>query len=898
MSKKLLSFSLLVSLLLWFSIGSANQIDHDSSDIQKPKALPIPAGRIMPSSHPFIISGERSCLIQYDDDTVAYYFADFDTGWGFAVRMDPEDCKMENLYPFKITDVHFYLFDFRGADWPVEIRVNIRDLKTDTLYAQCDSPGVILYHQTFTIPIDSSYQRLGRPMSLSLDSLNTPTFSCCVDTSFFLEIVFTGGTSAPFPSLLMTDTPDSADTCHDWFLINGKYNEWYQAWAPPTPGNAVIRITGYTHSSDCNVCWHWMPPKTTAPSGMPDFDQNQFGDSSAMDVPTAAANCLWWFNKIPQGTTPPDLIRLLSSYFGTNPDSGTRVDSLQIGLGRYLQDYEFDPYEHTYIKPNFYQMADSLEKSQNIILILGFWQFYEESWHRFGGHAVTLTGVCKESLWVALSDPALDGAELGGQGKFFPLWHPPHPENAILHNDSIYVSHDIYISDTSLVVNDDIRWTIKDFYQKDTSLFRRFEGENFQPGQQPYRADYVPTESVYTAVEYAVMICPKPSESLCYWKPDRPHQDPPAESGMPDFDQYQFSVSDSLALCGPTAIANYLWWFGEVPQDANSPELIRLLSSYFHSEPDSGTYIDSIQAGLDSLFALYDFNLYQTIFAKPNFPEMEDSLEASQNVVLLLGFWQRLETDSGVWDWRRMGGHFVTMAGFCPDSVAFSDPARDNAESSGKGTVRPSWHPSHPGDHTYHNYPINVSHDIYKSSILRITHPDTRDTTIDTLWWIVDYYQKEDTSWFRQFEGLNFQLDQRQYFHSYVSAETIFTVAEYAIMICPKYTEVETQEEEVITPKDFELFQNQPNPFNHETIIKYNLSRSSYVSLSIYNILGQKVRSLVNEYQKAGPKTVTWDGKDEKGKDLSSGIYFYRLSVGSIGKLDELAQTKRMLLLK
>jgi hypothetical protein len=897
MNKKLLSFILLVSLLLWFGIGNANnQISHDSSDfdVQKPKALHIPADRIIPSSHPFIISGERSCLVQYDNDTVALYFAEFDTGWGFAVYMDPQVCGAENPYPFKITDVHFYLFDFRGAVWPVEIQVNIRDLKTDTLSATCYSPATLLYHQNFTLPIDSSYQSLGRPMNLSLDSLNTPNSTCWVDSSFFLEIVFTGGTSAPFPSLLMTDTPDSADTCHDWFLINGKYNEWYEIWSPPTPGNAIIRATGYIHSLDCNACWHWIPAKTTAPRGMLDFDQYQFGDSSAMDVPTAVANCLWWFNKVSKDTTPPDLIRLLSHYFGSDPDSGTGVDSLQIGLGRYLQDYEFNLYEHTYIKPDLYQMADSLEKSQNIILILGFWQFYEGSWHRFGGHAVTLAGVCRESLWVALSDPALDGAELGGQGRFFPIWHLPHADDDTLHNHSIYVSHDIYISDT---INDTL-WVIKDFCQNDNSLFLRFEGQNFQPGQQQYRADYVPTESVYTAVEYAIMICPKPSETLCYWKPDRPHQDPPAESGMPDFDQYQFSLTDSSALCGPTAVANCLWWFGEVPPDTNPPDLIRLLSGYVHSVSDSGTYVDSIKAGLDSLFTHYASNLYDTIFKNPDFSAMEDSLQGSQNMVLLLGFWQRLETDSGVWDWKRMGGHFVSLAGFCPDSVAFSDPARDNAESGAEGRVRPSWHPQHPEDHTYHNNPINVSHDIYKSDILHITHPDTRDTTIDTLWWIVDYYQKEDTSWFRQFEGLNFQPDQQQYFHTFVSAETIFTVAEYAIMICPKYTGVETQEEEVITPKDFELFQNHPNPFNRETIIKYNLSRSSLVLLSIYNILGQKVRTLVNEYQKAGPKTVTWDGKDEKGKDLSSGIYFYQLSVGSPGKLGELTQTKRMLLLK
>lgn len=886
------SFFLFPIVLSLFWLG----IEYSSfaSDIQRAKAIPIPPDQILPSLYSFTMSAEGACQIQYDSGSVAYYFPEFDTGWGFAVYMDPQVCGAQNSYPFKITNVYLYLRDFLHAVWPVEIRVNIRDLKKDTL---CFGPGNVLYHQTFSIPIDSSYDTLGRPMNLSLDSLITPNSANCVDSTFFLEIIYTGGTSAPFPSLLMTTSTDSAESCYDWFFFGGSYHEWYEAWIPPTPGNPIIRLTGYTHSTDCNPCWRWVSTTATAKSGIPDFDQFQLGDSSALDAPTTVANCLWWFNKVPKDTTPPDLIRLLSTYFGTHPDTGSRVDSLLIGLGRYLRDHGFDLNEHPYIQPNFYQMADSLESSQNIILILGFWQFEGQSWHRFGGHAVTLAGVCKESLWVAFSDPALDGAELGWQGRFFPLGHLSHPYNDTLHNNSIYVSHDIYLSDTSLVIDDDTLWTIIDFYHADTSLFRRFEGQNFQPGQQPYQASYVPEQSVYTAVEYAVMICPKRPELLWYWKPDRPNQDPPAESGMPDFDQYQFSFSDSLALCGPTAIANCLWWLGEVPQDTNPPDLIRLLSDHFHSSSDSGTYVDSIQVGLDSLFTQYTFNLYQTIFENPNFPAMEESLKKSQDIILLLGFWQYDTTNQM---WYRFGGHFVTMAGVCSDSlkVGFSDPARDNAETDGAGRVRPSWHPQHPGDATYHNNPMNVSHDVYKSNILYVTHADTVDTIIDTLWGIADYYSKEDTSWFRKFEGQNFQPGQQQYFRPYISTETVFTVVEYAIMLCPKSTAVE-EEEEVITPKDFELFQNHPNPFNPSTNIPFTVYGSPFIvnrplhtTLTVYNILGQKVRILVDEPKTPGNYEVIWDGKNEKGKDLSSGIYFYQLKLGKI------IQTKRMVLLK
>jgi hypothetical protein len=905
MSKKFILPIPLVIWLLWFGIVNAKPPDKGSSAsvIEKQKAISIPVDQKVQPFHPFAPSGGDSCVIQYDNDVAEWYFPDFDTGWGFAVYMDPHKaCEAEDPYPFKITNVRFPLYDFEGAVWSVEIRVNIRDVDEDTLSdTLCFTPGRVLYHQTFEIPKDSSYNSLGRPMNLSLDSLTNPNQATCSDTSFFLEIIFTGGTSAPFPSLMMTGTTDFADTCYDWFLFDEGHHEWYEAWLPPTPGNAIIRTIGYTNCLDCYSCWYWKPSTATAPSGMPDFDQYQFSDSLALDAPTAVTNCLWWFDAVPEDTSSSGLIRILSHYFATDPDSGTSVDSLLIGLGRYFRDDTLDFSEHIFPQPDFYEMADSLKKSQNnIVLLLGFWQFDGNSWHRFGGHAVTLTGVCKDSLWVGFSDPAVDGAELGWQGRFFPLGHPPHPDDDTLHNNSIYVSHDIYVSDTLFIDYGDsldTLWGIKDFYADSSYLFSRFEGKNFHPGQKDYRAPYAPEVSVYTAVEYAVIISSSPAQTLWYWKPDRPNQEPSAESGMPDFDQYQFSSPDSQALCGPAAIANCLWWLGEVPYGTGPPDLIRVLSDYFHSDCDSGTYVNSIITGLDSLSEEYGLNLSQTIFENPDFSEMGDSLldslEEYRNMVLLLGFWQWLETEPEVWDWKRIGGHFVTVAGVCLDSfkVAFSDPARNHAEDGGAGRLRPSWHPSHPDDATYHNSSINVSHDIYKSGLLYVSHDDTVDT--DTLWWIADYYSEEDTSLFYQFEGQNFQPGQAQHSHPYVSAETVFTAVEYAIMLSSESTAVDEQGDETgITPKDFELYQSYPNPFNDQTIIKYNLMKSCLVTLTIYNILGQKVRTLVREHQKAGVKTVSWDGKDEKGGDLSSGIYIYRLRAG------EIIQTKRMLLLK
>jgi hypothetical protein len=92
----------------------------------------------------------------------------------------------------------------------------------------------------------------------------------------------------------------------------------------------------------------------------------------------------------------------------------------------------------------------------------------------------------------------------------------------------------------------------------------------------------------------------------------------------------------------------------------------------------------------------------------------------------------------------------------------------------------------------------------------------------------------------------------------------------------------------------FELFQNYPNPFNANTVIHYCLkaARSTHASLKIYNILGKEVRELVNTRQSSGSYTIIWDGKDNSGEEVSSGIYFYQLRAGHY------KQTRKLVLLR
>ena len=96
------------------------------------------------------------------------------------------------------------------------------------------------------------------------------------------------------------------------------------------------------------------------------------------------------------------------------------------------------------------------------------------------------------------------------------------------------------------------------------------------------------------------------------------------------------------------------------------------------------------------------------------------------------------------------------------------------------------------------------------------------------------------------------------------------------------------------TPMEFALHQNFPNPFNPDTTIKYELAESADVTLQIYNVLGQVVRTLVSaESQVPGRYQIRWNGMDENGVSVSSGVYFYRLSAE--GKFQDV---RKLMLLK
>ena len=105
-------------------------------------------------------------------------------------------------------------------------------------------------------------------------------------------------------------------------------------------------------------------------------------------------------------------------------------------------------------------------------------------------------------------------------------------------------------------------------------------------------------------------------------------------------------------------------------------------------------------------------------------------------------------------------------------------------------------------------------------------------------------------------------------------------------------TDIENSISDKNLPEKYSLSQNYPNPFNPSTVISYSLPRQSDVTISIINLLGQNVRTIINENQVAGKHELIWDGTDQSGRAVASGIYFYQISSGGF------TESKKMIMLK
>jgi flagellar hook assembly protein FlgD len=100
------------------------------------------------------------------------------------------------------------------------------------------------------------------------------------------------------------------------------------------------------------------------------------------------------------------------------------------------------------------------------------------------------------------------------------------------------------------------------------------------------------------------------------------------------------------------------------------------------------------------------------------------------------------------------------------------------------------------------------------------------------------------------------------------------------------------EELKAATPAPFALENNQPNPFNSSTVIHYQLPETGQIELAVYNLAGQQVAQLVRGMRPAGRHAIRWDGRNDQGQTLASGVYLYSLRAGHNIKV------RKLLLLK
>ena len=134
--------------------------------------------------------------------------------------------------------------------------------------------------------------------------------------------------------------------------------------------------------------------------------------------------------------------------------------------------------------------------------------------------------------------------------------------------------------------------------------------------------------------------------------------------------------------------------------------------------------------------------------------------------------------------------------------------------------------------------------------------------------------------------GLEFNVE---YFYRVSAFVEYFTDHSETIAIILDFVGIHNNE---AAPNNFALNQNHPNPFNPITTLKYDLPKDSFVSITVYDMLGNVVNNLVNANQSSGYKSIQWDATNNTGKPVSAGIYFYTIEAG------DFVDTKKMILLK
>jgi len=187
--------------------------------------------------------------------------------------------------------------------------------------------------------------------------------------------------------------------------------------------------------------------------------------------------------------------------------NGTNVKDMQACIDNWLNDTGLENflYEHTVKNASFEYIEEEIERSQDVILLLGFWENQSGEWKRIGGHYVTCAGVDSPNRTIAISDPFFDNAEAGGPGRV-PVPHP-YPHGPTVHNDAQYVSHDYYYVAPGSPSPGGIEY-IPDYGSGYSDWVRNFTGLNCPEEFESMQGEWM-GGTIKTEIEYAVIISPK-----------------------------------------------------------------------------------------------------------------------------------------------------------------------------------------------------------------------------------------------------------------------------------------------------------------------------------------------------------------------------------------------------
>jgi len=527
--------------------------------------------------------------------------------------------------------------------------------------------------------------------------------------------------------------------------------------------------------------------------------------------PVAVANSLWWFDSKfepdpvgPSGGTiaPNDnyylvtacggapfddhdplnvggmgwlgLVDDLAWYFDTDGfrtgtvHQGTEVHDMAYGLQWYLyggnpawgpspcgprRGSYYDDYHVQLVKmPTWEWVVEEVERSEDVILLLGFWQ--EDGiggWVRRGGHYVTVPGINAADRQIAFSDPFFDAAESGlSSGRILSgtliTHYPPHPgPDPTIHNDAGNISHDFYTV-TLAALSPGGLWEIEGY-----EFDHNFEEQN---APHEFRDDWGPDsgQPIFVEVEYALAMSPfkwKPGGEWVdtYWYDEWIDEwwwyKDDGDSCMPDFAW----DGDELWYDGPTALANSFWWFDSKaetlvlgglnvkppPEKSDHYDLIMAHGDWDDHDTRNITPTINLMAGVLNTgisgttranmangIGLYLTELsgvgddwYTKTQEYPSWEWIADEVETCEDVIMLLGFYEEVDEE-----WLRKGGHWVNAAGVNRPGgfVGLSDPAINNAISPtlGLGRVFPPEHIATPFTPTEQLNPQALSHDIYR----------------------------------------------------------------------------------------------------------------------------------------------------------------------------------------